>query len=546
MKQFLALLVCLAFTLTAIQAQERYIDEVFTDVKVSSNVIYGVNATMLFIRTAEEAIPIPLAMDIYEPEGDTETERPLVLVFHTGNFLPSVVNQAITGEKTDNSTVEICTRLAKRGYVAAAVDYRTGWDPTAESQPIRALGLIQAAYRGLQDGRNAVRFFRKNADVDGNTYGVDTDKITVFGTGTGGYLTLGMVGVSEYAEIPTTTHGPGKFLLDTDGDGVVETPMVVEAYHGDINGEVLTIAPDAAFGTPPGDTTNYPNHVGYSSDFNLAVNIGGSVGDISWLDDNTTPLISVQSANDFFAPYDDAVLIVPGTNDPIVRVQGAAMIGASQESNGTNQIWKDANFNDPITQLAMDNSAIAGHPYYEGTFPYVQAPNSSGLDEGVVIDWWDPNAPSPANGPGMGIPWNQLPHPSGAGTFHEQGLILNEGMSAEKAKANLDTVFAYVLPRACVALDLPCASMFTSNENILENVNISVSPNPASDVVMINTGDNTVKDIQLYDLNGRLLRTFKGINHNQFELVRNNLATGTYVVKLRFDDGIATQKVMFK
>lgn len=546
MKNFLSLLVCLVFALTAVQAQnERYIDEVFTDVTVTSNVVYGTNATLLFLASAGEAVPIPLAMDIYEPEGDTETSRPLVLVFHTGNFLPSVVNGAITGEKTDNSAVEICTRLAKRGYVAASVDYRTGWNPLAETQPERALGLIQAAYRGLQDGRNAIRYFRSDVDLNGNTYGVDTEKITVLGTGTGGYLTLGLAGLSQYSEIVTTTNDAGKFLLDTDGDGIVETPMVVEAYHGDINGEVLTVVPADGFGLMAGDTTNYPNYPGYSSDFNLAINVGGALGDISWLADNEIPIISVQSANDFFAPYGDDILIVPNTGDPIVQVQGASIIGAAQEASGNNQIWKDAIFTDPITQLAMDNSAIAGHPYYEGTFPYVQAPNSIGVDEGIVIDWWDPNAPSPANGPGMGIPWNQLPHPSG-GTFHEQGLVLNEGMSAEKANANIDTVMAYILPRTCVALDLPCAAMFTSTENILENVQINVSPNPASDVVMINTGDKTVEGMQLFDLNGRLLRTFNGIKHNQFELVRNNLATGTYVLKLRFEDGIATQKVMFK
>ena len=98
-------------------------------------------------------------MDVYQPSGDTETSRPLVLVFHTGNFLPNVLNGQISGTKKDSSVVEICTQLARRGYVAASVDYRVGWNPLASTQPERALGLIQAAYRGLQDGRNAIRYF---------------------------------------------------------------------------------------------------------------------------------------------------------------------------------------------------------------------------------------------------------------------------------------------------------------------------------------------------------------------------------------------------
>lgn len=540
MKRIFTLLFCLAFAIGTTQAQERYVDEIFTDVKVTSDVVYGVNATALFLPVFGEAIPIPLTMDVYEPEGDTETARPLVLLFHTGNFLPNVTNGQISGTKTDSSAVEICTRFAKRGYVAASVTYRTGWNPLAETQPERALGLIQAAYRGLQDGRNAIRYFRHNVAEAGNTYGVDTDKITVFGTGTGGYLVLGMVGLSQYSEIVTTTHGEGKFLLDTNGDGIPETPMVVEAYHADINGENLTVVPDDAFGFPAGDTTNYSNFAGYSSDFNLSVNVGGALGDISWLSDNTIPTISIQSAFDFFAPYEDAVLIVPTTGDPIVRVQGAKLIGEAQTNNGANSIWDGIAFDDPYTAKAIENSAIAGHPYYEGVFPIVKDPNSIGLDEGVVIDWWDPNAPSPPEGQGMGIPWNQLPHPEG-GTFHDQGLALNEGMSAEKARTNIDTIFGYVIPRMVIALDL-----MVGTENILENVDIQIAPNPAADIVRISTGDRIVEDAQVFDLNGRLLHTFNGIRHNEFELLRNNLAKGMYLVKLRFEDGVATAKVMFK
>lgn len=52
-------------------------------------------------------------------------------------------------------------------------------------------------------------------------------------------------------------------------------------------------------------------------------------------------------------------------------------------------------------------------------------------------------------------------------------------------------------PFFCVALDLPCAALFTtSTEKILENVQISVNPNPAQDVVMNNTGDKMVSQLK--------------------------------------------------
>ena len=135
------------------------------------------------------------------------------MVFHTGNFLPPMLNRQIAGHRKDSSVVHICTELAKRGFVAAAVTYRSGWDPTATSQPVRALGLIQAAYRGMQDGRAAARYFRLTEAAAGNPFGIDPDKITAWGNGTGGYLVLGLAGLSDFNEILTTTNGPAKFLF---------------------------------------------------------------------------------------------------------------------------------------------------------------------------------------------------------------------------------------------------------------------------------------------------------------------------------------------
>jgi acetyl esterase/lipase len=69
-------------------------------------------------------------MDIYEPVGDDDNgPRPVMLVFHSGNFLPFPSNNGTGGDQRDSVVVEVCTQLAQRGYVAAAVDYRKGWNP---------------------------------------------------------------------------------------------------------------------------------------------------------------------------------------------------------------------------------------------------------------------------------------------------------------------------------------------------------------------------------------------------------------------------------
>ncbi len=136
-------------------------------------------------------------MDVYEPTGDTETDRRVLVMLHTGSFLPAIANGQPTGDKSDFAIVEACKNYARRGYVAVAVNYRLGWNPVSTSEDVRRATLIQAAYRGLQDTKTAVRFLRKTAAEDGNPYGVG-EKFAVGGYGTGGYLSLAVASLNDY------------------------------------------------------------------------------------------------------------------------------------------------------------------------------------------------------------------------------------------------------------------------------------------------------------------------------------------------------------
>ena len=129
-------------------------------------------------------------------------ERPLLLYFHTGNFLPQYANGSAVGKKNDSCAVAICTEFAKKGYVVASCDYRiSGGAPLPRRQSERASSLVQAIYRGVQDSRTAVRFFRKSQNEDGNPYRIDGDKIGMIGDGTGGYITLASAAINNYADI---------------------------------------------------------------------------------------------------------------------------------------------------------------------------------------------------------------------------------------------------------------------------------------------------------------------------------------------------------
>lgn len=304
MKKIYNLILLLLIALTVnVQAQERYLEEVFedADITVENDITYGVNATVLFFSVVGQAVPQELKMDVYYPDAsvDDNTERPLIIYFHTGNFLPQPDFCNISGRRDDDTSLGIINRLVKRGFVVASVDYRLGWNPVAPSQDERTSTLINATYRGIQDARTAVRFFRKSVVDEGNPYGIDPDKIAYWGVGTGGYISLAANTIDSYPELvlPKFTTAAG-------------VPMVILPVNGDPEAKQFGIVPPGTPGFPmEGDTLCYPNHVTYAdgtdipSDVALSVNAGGAVGDSSWIDANDDPMISFHVPVDPNAPY---------------------------------------------------------------------------------------------------------------------------------------------------------------------------------------------------------------------------------------------------
>ena len=70
----------------------RYIDEIFEDVLITEDVVYGNAPDLPFIFLFEwNTVDIDLDMDIYEPAGDTEVERPVIVFLHAGAFFSGYI-----------------------------------------------------------------------------------------------------------------------------------------------------------------------------------------------------------------------------------------------------------------------------------------------------------------------------------------------------------------------------------------------------------------------------------------------------------------------
>lgn len=539
MKQRLLLLVLAFSSVFALNAQ-RYLTPQFTAVS-KSTAIYGDNFTVLSLsvtgrssRASKFPVP-PMAVDIYKPTGDADSanttkKRPLMVFLPTGNFLPKDPRMSPTGDRVDSTGVELCTRFAKMGYVTASVDYRLGWNPFAADATQRTFQLINASYRGIQDARNAVRYLKLNADA----LNIDTNRIMVIGDGTGGYISLGMATLDKYSKIFTTSAPQGKFTSLLPGTTTV-VPMIIEAYNGDIEGKTLGIWPGVTgIPIPAGDTLCVPNALGVSSKIQLAVNLGGALGDYTWLDANSSPIISIACPHDLNAPYRDSVLLVPSPAGslPVVQVQGSHWVALRADTLGVNNAFKKLlPAYDPYKAITGPRSAAGFYgaakyasTYASGLLPLV----GRSIDDSSPWQWWNTDT--------LKQKWG------------DRNLAGNPGMSATKARLYIDTIMTFVTPRACVALNLPCAGTVTSTEDLLQSstTKLFTSPNPAKTAITFESEVvNPMQAIQLFDLAGRQVLQVK-VNSSTYTMPRNGLPAGMYIAKVKFEGGILTKKVVFE
>jgi hypothetical protein len=520
MKANLYTLIFILLGLCSVEAQRYLIPGQF-GVNREAGVPYGENISIL----TGTPMPLELTMDVYTPAGDTATNRPLILVAHTGSFLPPLFNGQVTGSVLDSTVTYTAGVLASMGYVVAAYTYRQGWLPTATDPDTRRGTLLQAAYRGIQDTRSCVRYFRKNAAEDGNEYGIDPNKIGVVGIGTGGYLALGAGSLDEWDEV----------TLDKFIDTRTALPYIDSTIYGNLYGTT-----DAAL--------CLANTPGYSSDIQFSFNLGGALGDLSWLDgrDNEPAYAGVHCVNDIFAPYDFGPVIVPTTNEFVVNVSGTRDCIEEANRLGSNDALMDipemADLLRPLIeqQKQTDVTLLTGQTIKVGTdnFYGFNLP----VPQGSPWDWWSLDVLRVV----VDLTNQAAMTNFNADSLHADGLATNPGMSAEQAKTYFDTIFALMIPRACAAMDLGC---FTINTTDLDpsQVGLEVGPNPAVAEVFLNTdAEYPIESVYLYDLNGRLVMADVDLKTNSYTIQRRGLAQGVYLADIRFKDGRISRKIQFQ
>ncbi|MDZ4750039.1 MAG: alpha/beta hydrolase [Flavobacteriales bacterium] len=231
-----------------------------SEIVVDPNVEYG---TAMHYWTG---VNTSLLMDIYQPDPaiDPVSERPFILVIHGGSF--------IAGNKADMGFV--CMEYAKRGFVAATINYRLGWD--CDYTNIIALGggdcfgtcnacfssnLNRGIYMAVQDAHAAMRFIASETA----TYGIDSNWLFASGASAGSITAL---------------------LMSTWSQSEAES-----------------IIP-SGFSEEVGDLNESGNIITQSFEIKAVVNNCGAVLNPNHLNDNENmPIQSFHDSNDVVVPY---------------------------------------------------------------------------------------------------------------------------------------------------------------------------------------------------------------------------------------------------
>lgn len=159
------------------------------EVKLKSDIVYA-------SKRNETDVEEALKLDLYEPVGDDNEQRPIFMFIHGGGYTG--------GDKYD--AAEFSSELAKRGYVVVSVNYRLKKDPF-----LNFSSTLSDAYEDISD---VIEWIKDNAEI----YGMDASQIVIGGDSAGGHLSINYI--NEY--------------LTKDSSIAKSIIAIVDIYGGDL------------------------------------------------------------------------------------------------------------------------------------------------------------------------------------------------------------------------------------------------------------------------------------------------------------------------
>ena len=394
----------------------RYRQEIFPNLNVTTDLSYGSNIDL-------QGNNLDLKLDVYEPQGDTVSLRPLIVWAHGGSF--------VGGSKDQGDVVAMAEPFARMGYVSASIQYRLGMAGLPFPGPDSA-DATESVLRAVHDAKAAVRYFYKDVRENGNTFNIDTSRIYFGGISAGAFIGLHYAYLDDMSEFPS--------YIDTMQAGLA----------GGLEGES---------GNP-----------GYSTDIQGVINICGALKDTSWMKSGDLPVVSLHGPDDQIVPYGSQLLTL--FLYPIIEVDGSESVHERAVEKGISTCF-----------FTYDGQ---GHTPHVGSAAYTDT--TVNIIRNFIYEW-----------------------------------VCGSGGS--------------------------CGYSPITDRTQPKNLgSLNFWPNPADETLSIQMpeGFQGEYDVQLIDLNGRIVQAKNSLQRTQLSLRRDGLPAGLYFLRINTERGFYTGKVIFR
>jgi acetyl esterase/lipase len=476
----------------------RYTNTLFPSSTITQNVIYGTAPSVDGLGTVESSTtPQNLVMDVYRPTGDTFTNRPVIIFAHPGGFF--------SGNKNVDDMMAFCDYFARKGYVTATIDYRLGFNVTSNI----VMHSTRAVYRGLQDGRTAIRYFRANAA----TYGIDPNKVYFVGSSAGAFIALHSIYLDQISEKPAET-------------GVVQYSNITPPFSHtapDLGG--LDIGTNLAFNGKP----------------DAVISLWGAIQNTNLItSNNNTPVFLVHGEADTTVPFN--------TGSPF----GYSALPTADGSNPIKNKLNLLNFTNNETYFV----AGVGHEFYgvsNGTWSNGTGGNSYWpivLDKSTSFLWKQHKSTANYTSTTNGLTVNFTDTSTGATAwFWDFGDGTTSNLQSPThtfATTGNYTVSLYV-ENLNKSWDEINRSISLSTMGLADNSNslFILYPNPSQKNVTISLSNISSEiNCQIFDCSGKIVRENLFQNCKEFTIDISDFAIGLYFIKLNYDEKNAIGKLI--
>jgi hypothetical protein len=141
---------------------------------------------------------------------------------------------------------------------------------------------------------------------------------------------------------------------------------------------------------------------------------------------------------------------------------------------------------------------------------------------------------------GAGISRNSVQGAAAGTNVNNITLIATTGGTAALPNtASATGTFDNIFVRTTATDTLLAVNAVDSSTN-----NFSIAPNPANDYLTVSSKNNGISNLEMTDVNGRIVKTVKVGNLNETNVNISDLSSGVYMMKITTENGNATRKII--